>query len=307
LCVSKWNKTTIKTICLKYGVNFSFSFILRAEIRKRPFIILTITFILSVFLLGFSLMSFEYAIINTSLEQQKSKNELNSLSNSFWLIIVTMTTVGYGDYYPRSHLGRFIGVICCIFGSLLVSMTVVSLGNFTVLNEKENKAFLRIMKLKENDRIEGNAAYIVSYLLTINKFCQAKRCYLNSLSLLLHNKRFMKRFVDDVRMSQFRHVDTTDYCKAAETNIRNDINNLSKCLRKMSFIVYDIKELKVGQENQLCRIDKVLDMKSTILKYLETLNDERYVERLSFKKYNSSEDIDMKRKKRSRGETIVNY
>ena len=40
-----------------------------------------------------------------------------------------MTTVGFGDYYPRTYFGKLSIVIACFVGIFLVSMTMVSLGN----------------------------------------------------------------------------------------------------------------------------------------------------------------------------------
>ena len=40
-----------------------------------------------------------------------------------------MTTVGFGDFYPRTHMGRFIMIIACFWGVFLVSMSIVSLNN----------------------------------------------------------------------------------------------------------------------------------------------------------------------------------
>lgn len=40
-----------------------------------------------------------------------------------------MTTVGYGDYYPRTKIGRGIDVILVIWGSFIVSLMIVVLTN----------------------------------------------------------------------------------------------------------------------------------------------------------------------------------
>ena len=38
-----------------------------------------------------------------------------------------MTTVGFGDFYPRSYFGRITIIIACFVGIFIVSMTMVSL------------------------------------------------------------------------------------------------------------------------------------------------------------------------------------
>mmetsp|Transcript_15871 Transcript_15871/g.7617 ORF Transcript_15871/g.7617 Transcript_15871/m.7617 type:complete len:80 (-) Transcript_15871:85-324(-) len=45
--------------------------------------------------------------------------------NSCWCIIVTMTTVGYGFFYPITHPGRFIGFIFCVLGVIIFSFFIV--------------------------------------------------------------------------------------------------------------------------------------------------------------------------------------
>lgn len=53
-----------------------------------------------------------------------------------------MTTVGYGDYYPKTIGGRTIGVILCIWGIFMTSFFTVTLGNFLMFNPSEFKAYL---------------------------------------------------------------------------------------------------------------------------------------------------------------------
>jgi hypothetical protein len=44
-----------------------------------------------------------------------------------WCIIITMTCVGYGDYYPSTHIGRIVAFSASLLGNLLMAVMVVSL------------------------------------------------------------------------------------------------------------------------------------------------------------------------------------
>jgi hypothetical protein len=57
------------------------------------------------------------------------------------MCFVTMATVGYGDYYPKTHLGRFTGVGVCLIGMVSVSLFVVFLQQFIEFNPKEQKYY----------------------------------------------------------------------------------------------------------------------------------------------------------------------
>lgn len=52
-----------------------------------------------------------------------------------WLIMITMMTVGFGDYYPKTHIGRGISIVACFWGVFIVSMMVVTLTNATTLSK----------------------------------------------------------------------------------------------------------------------------------------------------------------------------
>jgi voltage-gated potassium channel len=65
----------------------------------------------------------------------------DNYTNGVWYIIVSMTTIGYGDYYPISSFGRIIGVLCCLWGVFTVSMSVATLNSLLLFSEGEKKAF----------------------------------------------------------------------------------------------------------------------------------------------------------------------
>ena len=113
---SYWTSDLAKSVCKKYKLEVGIQFAIKAELMKRPYIMLTIMMVISLCILGYGIKTFELGVWNTNydISTYKIGTPFASLQNCFWLIIITMTTVGYGDIYPKSHLGRFIAVIACI-------------------------------------------------------------------------------------------------------------------------------------------------------------------------------------------------
>ncbi|XP_056015920.1 potassium voltage-gated channel subfamily A member 6-like [Ostrea edulis] len=79
----------------------------------------------------------------------ESNDMFPSMFDAWWWSIVTMTTVGYGDMYPTSVVGRILGGLCAIYGVLMFSMTVPIFVNtfhslyqyavFTDMNSRKDK------------------------------------------------------------------------------------------------------------------------------------------------------------------------
>lgn len=63
-----------------------------------------------------------------------------SIPDTFWFIIVTMTTVGYGDVTPTTIAGKFFSALCAVCGVCCIlaipSTIIVSNFNFFYLKEK---------------------------------------------------------------------------------------------------------------------------------------------------------------------------
>ena len=63
-------------------------------------------------------------------EQNSQSSGLGIFGNSLWCVIITMGTVGYGDYYPITYLGRLIVFMASISGIILSSLLILTLSTY---------------------------------------------------------------------------------------------------------------------------------------------------------------------------------
>jgi len=72
-------------------------------------------------------------------EQQDPENgNIHSFGEAVWYSIVTVTTVGYGDYYPVTPLGHFFGILL-VLGSLGVTGYIIGNVSSSINNYMEKK------------------------------------------------------------------------------------------------------------------------------------------------------------------------
>ena len=67
---------------------------------------------------------------------------INSLFDSLWFVLSTITTVGYGDILPQSGVGKMIGLIILIVGVLIFSTVTGAIASYfarrVLINEDFN-------------------------------------------------------------------------------------------------------------------------------------------------------------------------
>lgn len=103
----------------------------KALMKEKPHIFLTASLFIPTLLGAYWLRMFERPLIPTS------HMNFTNMSNCVWCVIITMATVGYGDYYPISNFGRVIGVFVCLWGVFVVSMSVATLNNLLEFSRGE--------------------------------------------------------------------------------------------------------------------------------------------------------------------------
>lgn len=163
---TKWRSELAMKYCELEGCEANTVFAMKASLKESPYVSLLFAFLLSSVLLGIPVMNFEeplneyLAVLNGG-----SSAQTYTLWNSVWLIVITMTTVGFGDFYARSHIGRFCSVLSIFWGIFLTSMMVVTLTNSMMLDAKESRAFNILYRLKARKNLEDKATFMVTQMI----------------------------------------------------------------------------------------------------------------------------------------------
>lgn len=145
---------------MKYVCKADTKFAFKAFQKENPFVILGVIFIFTCVCGGLSLRNFELLYWETKKDSSSYMNWEYTI-NSMWCIFVSICGVGYGDYYAKTQIGRFITIFSCLIGLYFSSMMMIFMTQKSALNENERKAFNILVRLKLRNEIKEKNAHIV--------------------------------------------------------------------------------------------------------------------------------------------------
>ena len=99
---SFYMSTRAQRVCQMNGCYASYMFSIKCLMKEKAYQVLTTNLILSMFYFGYLIRIFDQVLSSAS-----AKN-FRPISNPVWQTIITMTTVGYGDFFSLSTESRII-------------------------------------------------------------------------------------------------------------------------------------------------------------------------------------------------------
>ena len=162
------------------GVLFS----LKALLSLRPYLVLSYFLVLSFLIFAFAVRTFEIGRVDPC-------NRFFFLSNAFWLVVQTVTLVGYGDVVPMTHFGRLVAVFACLTGVIVLALLVSALSTTTDFTPVEDRVYEAItVEWAAREELRDEAATVIKGFLLMTRLrkrqLESKRRTQLLMSLLTH-------------------------------------------------------------------------------------------------------------------------
>lgn len=109
---------------------------------------------------------------------------LSNFNDSAWYVLITMTTVGYGDFFTKNLFGKCAMTIATFIGAICTSVYLTAVTNFLNMEYFERQAFAVIQRgiikneLKKEVALWLACEYKIKLILKI-RYASGKKSYGN--------------------------------------------------------------------------------------------------------------------------------
>jgi len=297
LSFSYWQTPRANTICNWMNTRATKSFALKAYLKNYPYICLIIGILFLMIISGLATQLFEY--YNGVLMRSMGDNDYNTnytfvstmlnfsnVYNSLWLMLMTMTTVGFGEIYPTTYFGRIIAIIACIIGNFILSLLVVFLNISITFDDVERIVYNEIIEHQSNIiKVKKEASKFVGkflrYCYLSKKFC--KETPGQRLFLLTEMKFIAKNFKGERIKSIKLDSDIDSILNNMNSNITTRINPL-----KIEFEHFIKQRFSNKQDDSFEILKKSNDLSKNMLRnciqmwnLLKVMNKQIYLKNLN--------------------------
>ena len=104
-----------------------------------------------------------------------------------YFTMITLSTIGYGDFCPATIEGRFIIMVAAIWGGVLLSLFVTVISGIFEMNEKEDKAIDLVTVSRQSARVIHKSLV----------FFQSKKDYYKKL--VQSDKKHKSKFTESLK------------------------------------------------------------------------------------------------------------
>ena len=291
---SKYNSKISRTICQSYKVIGGAKFSIKSELNSKILRYLFLFFIIFSIVLSCLIRDFEHFASDKTkyLEGKRSMNDLQNYINNYWLVIVSVTNVAFGDEYPRTIFGRLVIFITSILGILSIGLGIAKLCEKLEFTSNEKEAYLKLKRVFDPENIQNKAANVIKTILLIaknakekeNLYIEQSKYFKEKTILLMKIKAETKIFKNEFLISRVYSLPITDLIKTMEIKLYDNMMDISKDLEKINFIENEFEEIQKNQDFIEQKLKNTFDLQIEICKQLVELQNNNYLNKDNNKK-----------------------
>lgn len=248
-------------------------FSLKSDLKYQPQFVLIPTIGMIALVMGYAVRNLERPYVSDS----KSPLNFEYLTNGFWLAIVTMCTIGYGDGYPSTHLGRFIMVLTASISLVAISLYIVALNIATILTKEQSKAFYMIRNKRKGVDYKKNASNVIKSVFALKRLMNHSNRpnYLRNLFVASAILKKQIHYLSGNSASTSKYLSPTEMVMQLEHKLISDINFIKKEIIDIDYIGDRLEELIKSEEEATKDVDEVLAQHDSIEKTISEMNLEQ--------------------------------
>ena len=260
---SLYRKPAEEKILIKNGIMPNFLFDLKAYHKKYPLYTLLILFIATIYIFGLLLRYFEMYYWEGATQYRQL---WNYRWNSFWCVFISMTTVAFGDLFPKTYIGRIIIIFATVIGIYFIFMTMTLISQKSILSDTELKAYKLINRLIYRNLLRDVNASIIYH----------------SLKMIQLRKKFKKKNIDNQKSYELEFnaekkmiLDQIELYKIYNEKLKRSDkvqtkDQLIDILEQIEKNIFDIEEQLIILEKINTSFQGFKNAQSLMLKYLKS-------------------------------------
>ena len=250
---SQFTAPRILRLARMNGISLDFLFSFKCLMKNNPYLTYSICFTMFVLFGTFGIIVGERPFVPLN------GVELDSWWNSIWCTIITILTVGYGDFTPKSLIGRIIVIFSAFGGAFLLSMLIATFSSLLSFDEGERTVCSIIDRIYMHKDKESKSVKLIMKYIALMNLLKTDNTNTNTFHKEFQSKKNdivminmdLKESVNKIKESyneEAKDEYVIEQTKQIENNLEllmNKFNCLSKRLEKL-----DIKENSQVVDNQ---------------------------------------------------------
>ena len=145
-------------VCDIFTVQMDYRFVIKCVMKKNPFTLSFAWLVIGVLYFGHAIR-----ITEKPLKQATDVMDFTPFFSCIWAAFITMSTVGYGDMYPRTNKGRVVMIFCCLYGVTCISLIIVSVTQVIQMSQAEVRSHVLVKRIVLKNKVKKEACKLIAH------------------------------------------------------------------------------------------------------------------------------------------------